>query len=381
MKNLFRYIIARTLMTIPMVFILLTIIFAVLRLMPGDPVSAMLGGHAPEKVIEQKREQLGLNRPMHVQYADYIWDVCHLDLGESMVLQQKVTDAIADKLPATIELTFFGMLITLVIGIFLGAYAADKRRTMMDSAIRLYGIVVYCIPVYWLGLMLQLVFGIWQTRPKIAVYEAGDGAITRELEAMEAVDLVAAGSADEVTALVEDKKADVGVVFGEETKKRLEAGERAQVDMYISGESLAKNRAIALAALTGAVRSVSPEVPRVYFEQVRLGEEKALSLMDMFLPFMVIYVILLGGLMLTSSFVVNEKEKRTFAALLVTPVTLPEVLIAFGLVGVIVSLVMGIILMLLTVGFAQPLLMFAIFALGSLLGVEWGLLLGMMSRD
>lgn len=161
MKNLVRYIISRTLMTIPMVFILLTIIFIVLRLMPGDPVSAMLGGHAPEKVIEQKREQLGLNRPMYVQYADYIWKVCHLDLGESMVLQQEVTSAIKEKLPATIELTLFGMLITLVLGILLGAYAADKRRTMRDSAIRLYGIVVYCIPVYWLGLMLQLVFGIW----------------------------------------------------------------------------------------------------------------------------------------------------------------------------------------------------------------------------
>ncbi|HPI94027.1 MAG TPA: ABC transporter permease [Deltaproteobacteria bacterium] len=161
MRNLVRYIISRTLMTIPMVLILLTIIFVVLRLMPGDPVSAMLGGHAPEKVIEQKREQLGLNRPMYIQYADYIWKVCHLDLGESMVLQQEVTEAISDKLPATIELTTFGMLITLVLGIFLGAYAADKRRTMRDSAIRLYGIVVYCIPVYWLGLMLQLVFGIW----------------------------------------------------------------------------------------------------------------------------------------------------------------------------------------------------------------------------
>ncbi|HQI82365.1 MAG TPA: ABC transporter permease [Deltaproteobacteria bacterium] len=161
MKNLFRYILTRTLMTIPMVLILLTIIFVVLRLMPGDPVSAMLGGHAPEKVIEQKREQLGLNRPMHVQYADYIWKVCHMDLGESMVLQQEVTVAIAEKLPATIELTAFGMLITLVIGVLLGAYAADKRRTIRDSAIRLYGIVVYCIPVYWLGLMLQLVFGIW----------------------------------------------------------------------------------------------------------------------------------------------------------------------------------------------------------------------------
>lgn len=161
MKNLLRYILTRTLMTIPMVLILLTIIFVVLRLMPGDPVSAMLGGHAPEKVIEQKREQLGLNRPMHVQYADYIWKVCHLDLGESMVLQQKVTVAITEKLPATIELTAFGMIITLAIGVLLGAYAADKRRTMRDSAIRLYGIVVYCIPVYWLGLMLQLVFGIW----------------------------------------------------------------------------------------------------------------------------------------------------------------------------------------------------------------------------
>ncbi len=161
MKNLLRYTLTRTLMTIPMVLILLTIIFVVLRLMPGDPVSAMLGGHAPEKVIEQKREQLGLNRPMHVQYVDYIWKVAHLDLGESMVLQQEVTQAIADKLPATIELTAFGMLITLIIGVFLGAYAADKRRTMRDSAIRLYGIVVYCIPVYWLGLMLQLVFGIW----------------------------------------------------------------------------------------------------------------------------------------------------------------------------------------------------------------------------
>ena len=161
MRNLIRYIITRTLMTIPMVFILLTIIFVVLRLMPGDPVSSMLGGHAPERVIEQKREELGLNRPMTVQYVDYIWKICHLDLGDSMVLQQKVTEAIAEKLPATIELTTFGMLITIVLGVFLGAYAADKRRQAQDSAIRLYGIVIYCIPVYWLGLMLQLIFGVW----------------------------------------------------------------------------------------------------------------------------------------------------------------------------------------------------------------------------
>lgn len=161
MKNLARYIITRLLLTIPMVFILLSIVFVVLRVMPGDPVSSMLGGHAPEKVIEQKKQELGLNRPLPIQYLDYLWQVCRLDLGDSMVFKQRVTKAIAEKLPATVELSIFGILITLFLGVFLGAYAADKRRKVQDYVIRLYGIVVYCIPVYWMGLMLQLIFGIW----------------------------------------------------------------------------------------------------------------------------------------------------------------------------------------------------------------------------
>ena len=161
MKNLIRYIITRAFLTIPMLFILLTIVFVVVRIMPGDPVSAMLGGHAPDKVIEQKKEELGLNKPLIVQYGLYLLQIAQLDLGQSMIFKQDVKDAIGEKLPATIELTFFGMLITLIVGVPLGAYAADKRRTPQDYAIRLYGIVIYCIPVYWLGLMLQMIFGIW----------------------------------------------------------------------------------------------------------------------------------------------------------------------------------------------------------------------------
>jgi peptide/nickel transport system permease protein len=72
-----------------------------------------------------------------------------------------VTKAIAEKLPATLELTVCGILITLLLGVFAGAYAADKRRTTQDFMLRFYGIVIFCIPVYWLGLMLQLVFGVW----------------------------------------------------------------------------------------------------------------------------------------------------------------------------------------------------------------------------
>ena len=82
---------------------------------------------------EQKKEALGLNRPLAIQYMEYLWQVCRLDFGESMVFKQRVSKAIIEKLPATIELTFFGMLITLILGVFMGAYAADKRRTGREN--------------------------------------------------------------------------------------------------------------------------------------------------------------------------------------------------------------------------------------------------------
>ncbi|MEW5724690.1 MAG: ABC transporter permease [Thermodesulfobacteriota bacterium] len=161
MRNLLQYIIARTLLTIPMLFILLTIVFMVIRVMPGDPVSAMLGGHAPDKVIEAKKIELGLNKPLILQYFDYLLQLARGDLGNSMIFEQRVSTAIRDKLPATIELSFFGMLVAVLVGVPWGAYAADHRRTGRDYGIRLYGIVIYCIPVFWLGLMFQMLFGVW----------------------------------------------------------------------------------------------------------------------------------------------------------------------------------------------------------------------------
>lgn len=160
MKNLLKYVFSRILLTIPMLFILLSLVFVVLRVMPGDPVSAMLGDHAPAHVIEEKKAELGLNKPLAVQYVDYLGQIARFDLGESMIYKQKVIDPIKEKLPATIELTVLGMIFTLLIGVPLGAFAASRRKTARDFGIRLYGNIVYCIPVYWMGLMLQLFFGI-----------------------------------------------------------------------------------------------------------------------------------------------------------------------------------------------------------------------------
>ncbi len=144
-----------------MLFILLTLVFVVLRVMPGDPVKAVLGAHAPPHVIEEKRIELGLDKPLIVQYFNYLGQLLRFDLGDSMVLKQKVSLPIKEKLPATLELSIMGMLFTFLIGIPLGAFSASKRRSARDLGIRLYGNIVYCIPVYWMGLMLQLVFGIW----------------------------------------------------------------------------------------------------------------------------------------------------------------------------------------------------------------------------
>jgi len=112
-------------------------------------------------VIQQKKEELGLNRPILVQYFDYLGDLARLDLGDSMIFNQKVSQPLLEKLPATLELTLAGMVFTLAIGVPLGAYAASRRRSGRDFGIRLFGNVAYCIPVFWMGLMLQLIFGIW----------------------------------------------------------------------------------------------------------------------------------------------------------------------------------------------------------------------------
>ncbi|MCF7938012.1 MAG: ABC transporter permease, partial [Spirochaetales bacterium] len=89
-----KYILVRLLLTIPMLFILLTLVFVVLRVMPGDPVKALLGAHAPPDVIEQKRVDLGLDKPMIQQYFDYLGSLAQFDLGDSMVYKQKVSQPI-----------------------------------------------------------------------------------------------------------------------------------------------------------------------------------------------------------------------------------------------------------------------------------------------
>lgn len=286
MSSLRAYIITRILLTIPMIFILVSLVFLILRIMPGDPIRATMRPGAPQEYVDSIRHAQGLDKPMFLnlrgssatvlperlilrteasadsevtllvergdrfdisdrtrneegewlriavgedfegwispgqqdwlrrvsaevstleeadmegyrwlrvripgggggpqatlegwapidqykvsvnifdsQYFNYLWNLLRLDLGTSIapVRGRPVMTDLADKFPATLELSIFSMIITAFIGIATGAYAAHKRRSVADYGFRIYSIVIYALPVFWLGLMLQLLFGV-----------------------------------------------------------------------------------------------------------------------------------------------------------------------------------------------------------------------------
>lgn len=149
-------------MSLPMLLILLTVVFIILRAIPGDPITALYGGRAPPEVIEEAKRQLGLDDPIIVQYFNYLSSTFRGDFGESIKYSgQSVSFRILSVFPATLELTMFGMGFAILVGILTGMVAGSKRDTPLDMGLRLYGIIIYVIPIFWLGLMLQLVFSIW----------------------------------------------------------------------------------------------------------------------------------------------------------------------------------------------------------------------------
>jgi peptide/nickel transport system permease protein len=153
-----RYLVTRLLLVIPMVWVLLTIVFVLLRVAPGDPVQASLGGRQPQSVIDEKRHELGFDKPLIVQYGEYLNDVLHGNFGESTSSNTTVTDVVAHEGAATLELTMAAMLFALVLGLGLGVLIGRFRDTPLDVAGRLFAILTYAAPVFWIGILFQLLF-------------------------------------------------------------------------------------------------------------------------------------------------------------------------------------------------------------------------------
>jgi len=144
-----------------MVLILITMVFLIMRVLPGDPIRSQLGPRVSETQANAIRERLGLNRPLYIQYFNFVWSMVTLDFGTALTQGERpILDELSERIPATIELTIPAMTFTSVFGIFLGALAARYRKKGPDYTIRLFSIIVYSIPIFFMGLLFQILFSV-----------------------------------------------------------------------------------------------------------------------------------------------------------------------------------------------------------------------------
>jgi ABC-type dipeptide/oligopeptide/nickel transport system permease component len=153
-----RYIVKRLLLMIPILIGISLLTFFISNTIPGDPARLAAGPYADAKVIAELREEMGLNDPIYVQYGHYMKDLLSGELGNSNYSHQPVMKDLKQYFPATLELTLFSMLITILIGIPLGIISASKKDKLADQLARVMALVGVAMPAFWLGIIFLLFF-------------------------------------------------------------------------------------------------------------------------------------------------------------------------------------------------------------------------------
>lgn len=154
------FLIRRLLLTLPILFIVSVVCWSMINLIPGDPATVILGPEASEQAKEQMREQLGLNKPLVVQYTDWLNGVLHGDLGESLVDGTPVSQLILQRLPVTLELALGTFLVSLTIAVVAGILSASNRGTWIDYLSTGFALGGISIPHFWLGMMFIIIFAV-----------------------------------------------------------------------------------------------------------------------------------------------------------------------------------------------------------------------------
>lgn len=172
-----RFVTGRLLEAVPTVLGVLAVVFLVIHLIPGDPVSAMLGEGATGAQLVATRHLLGLDRPLPVQFVQFISRYTEGDLGRSIRTQRPVVDEILSRAAFTVELATGGILVTVALGVPLGVLAATRRGSLADLAVLIASMAGIAAPVFWIGLLLSLLFATklgWF--PSIGAGRSGDWA-------------------------------------------------------------------------------------------------------------------------------------------------------------------------------------------------------------
>ena len=156
--GLTRYLLRRIVLTVPLLFAVVTVTFVVTHILPGDPTYSIVGQLANDELIESVRHRLGFDLPLWHQYVDYLRDALHLDLGTSLRTGNAVTEDLRRRLPATLELVVLSLGFALVTGVSAGALAAFRRGRAADAWVRATTFVALSVPSFWLALVLLYFF-------------------------------------------------------------------------------------------------------------------------------------------------------------------------------------------------------------------------------
>ena len=154
------YVIRRILLAIPTALGVLTVIFIVMRIAPGDPAEVILGEYASQEAVEALRKELGLDQPLWKQYVDFVGGLFKGDLGKSPINGQPVSLLVARSLPYSLELSLAGIGLGVLFGLPMGILAAVRRNSFFDYASRVFSLLGLSFPTFYLGVLLLLLFGI-----------------------------------------------------------------------------------------------------------------------------------------------------------------------------------------------------------------------------
>lgn len=170
------YVISRLLQMVVVIFGISIIVFAITN-MVGDPATVLLPPETPKEQLEQFREQMGFNRPILVQYADFASDAVRGDFGVSFRTQRSAMGMVMERMPATLLLTFSSMILATLIAIPMGIVSAYKRHSVWENLATLFVVTGQAMPIFWLGILLIIVFGVNLKWLPVSGY--GEGGIDR----------------------------------------------------------------------------------------------------------------------------------------------------------------------------------------------------------
>ena len=176
---MFSYVARRILQSIPILLIVLTLVFIVVRVLPGDPAVAALGDYASKEAVNALREKMGLNAPLWRQYLQFIGDIGRGDLGTSIITGYPVAKQVAAVLPHTLLLTISAIILGYLIGVPLGISAAVRRNSFVDYFNRVFSLLGLSVPAFYLGILLILLFSI--KIPLFPVVGAGEFSNLKDL--------------------------------------------------------------------------------------------------------------------------------------------------------------------------------------------------------